>query len=188
MNITPQKIPDVWLISPRKFGDDRGFFSETFRKSALADMGFERDFVQDNHSMSGARGTVRGLHFQLAPHQQDKLVRVIHGAILDVAVDIRPNSPSFGQHVAVELSAGNWDQLLVPKGFAHGFQTLTENCEVLYKVTDYYAPQAERGLLWSDPALGISWPISVAEAALNDRDAAWPKLCDLSLDVVTPTT
>ena len=181
MNITPQHIPDVWLISPRKFGDERGFFSETFRNTALADMGFERDFVQDNHSMSGAIGTVRGLHFQLTPHQQDKLVRVTRGAILDVAVDIRPKSPTFGQHVAVELSAENWDQLLVPRGFAHGFQTLTENCEVLYKVTDYYAPQAERGLLWCDPALNIAWPIAAEGAHLNERDAAWPKLADLDL-------
>jgi dTDP-4-dehydrorhamnose 3,5-epimerase len=182
MNITPQNIPDVWLISPRKFGDDRGFFSETFRKAALSELGFDRDFVQDNHSMSGAKGTVRGLHFQLEPHQQDKLIRVIHGAVLDVAVDIRPHSPTFGRHVAVELSAGNWNQLLVPRGFAHGFQTLTENCEVLYKVTDYYAPHAEKGLLWNDPALGVSWPIAAADTLLNARDASWPKLADLALD------
>jgi dTDP-4-dehydrorhamnose 3,5-epimerase len=176
MKIEPQAIPEVLLITPARHGDARGFFSETFRKSALAEAGFEGEFVQDNHSLSERRGTVRGLHFQLEPNAQDKLLRVVRGAILDVAVDIRPGSPTYGRHVAVELSADNWRQLLVPKGFAHGFQTLSDGAEVLYKVTDYYAPAAERGLLWSDEALGIDWPIKAGDATVNARDAAWPTL------------
>lgn len=180
MNIEPQSITGVLLITPQRFGDARGFFSETYRKSALAEAGFDREFVQDNHSLSERRGTVRGLHFQLAPHAQDKLLRVIRGAILDVAVDLRPGSPDYGRHVAVELSAENGRQMLVPGGFAHGFQTLTDACEIIYKVTDYYAPEAERGLLWSDPALGIDWPVSPADAMVNARDAAWPVLAQLN--------
>ena len=175
--ITPQAVPDVLLIEPRRFGDERGFFSETYSAKVLAEAGFETLFVQDNHSRSPKKGTVRGLHFQAPPFAQDKLLRVTRGAILDVAVDIRKGSPTYGRSVAVELSAENWRQLLVPKGFAHGFQTLTEDCEVLYKVTDYYAPAAEAGLLWSDPALGIAWPAGV-EAGINARDAAWPSLAD----------
>lgn len=176
MQIEPQAIADVLLIAPAKHGDERGFFSETFRSDALAEAGFSRPFVQDNHSRSGRRGIVRGLHYQLKPREQDKLLRVIRGAIFDVAVDIRPGSPTWGRHVAVELSADNWRQLLVPRGFAHGFQTLTDDCEVLYKVTDYYAPEAERGLLWSDPALGIDWPHRGEAAFTNARDGAWPGL------------
>ncbi|HTK36756.1 MAG TPA: dTDP-4-dehydrorhamnose 3,5-epimerase [Caulobacteraceae bacterium] len=172
--VTPQAIPDVLLIEPKRFGDERGFFSETYSAKVLTGAGFTSAFVQDNHSRSPKRGTVRGLHFQAPPFAQDKLLRVTRGAILDVAVDIRRGSPTYGKAVAVELSAENWRQLLVPKGFAHGFQTLTEDCEVLYKVTDYYAPEAEAGLLWSDPALGIVWP--GLEAVINDRDAAWPAL------------
>ena len=176
--ITPLAIPDVLLITPRKFGDDRGFFSETYSQKALAEAGFTLPFVQDNHSRSPKRGTVRGLHFQAPPFAQDKLLRVTRGAILDVAVDIRPGSPTYGQAVVAELSAENWAQLLVPKGFAHGFCTLTEDCEVLYTVTDYYAPDSEAGLLWNDPALGVDWPIPAAEAQINARDAAWPTLAE----------
>lgn len=176
MQITPQRISDVLLIEARKFGDARGFFSETYRKSALAEAGFARDFVQDNHVASPRKGTVRGLHFQIAPHAQDKLMRVTRGAIFDVAVDLRPGSPTFGQHVAAELSADNWRQLLVPRGFAHGYQTLTDDSEVLYKVTSYYAPESERGLSWSDPALGIAWPISAEASSVNDRDSELPTL------------
>lgn len=175
--VTPQVVPDVLLIEPRKFGDERGFFSETYSAKILAEAGFTGVFVQDNHSRSPRQGTVRGLHFQAPPFAQDKLLRVTRGSILDVAVDIRKGSPTYGKSVAVELSAENWRQLLVPKGFAHGFQTLTEDCEVLYKVTDYYAPASEAGLLWSDPALGIAWPAGI-EAMINDRDAAWPALAD----------
>lgn len=175
--ITPQAIGDVLLIEPKRFGDERGFFSETYSAKGLAEAGFTALFVQDNHSRSPKIGTVRGLHFQAPPFAQDKLLRVTRGAILDVAVDIRKGSPTYGRSVAVELSAENWRQLLVPKGFAHGFQTLTEDCEVLYKVTDYYAPASEAGLLWNDPALGIAWPADI-EAVINARDAAWPSLAD----------
>lgn len=167
----------VLLVEPRKHGDHRGFFSETYRKDALAEAGFDTEFVQDNHSFSAAPYTVRGLHFQLDPFAQDKLVRVTRGAIFDVAVDIRPDSATFGRHVAVELSAQDWRQLLVPRGFAHGFQTVTPDCEVLYKVSAYYAHDAERGLRWNDPALGIDWPVSdPAKVMVNARDAGWPGL------------
>jgi dTDP-4-dehydrorhamnose 3,5-epimerase len=172
-------IPDLLLITSAVHGDARGRFAETFSARELAEHGFTAPFVQDNHSVSPSKGTVRGLHFQVAPHAQDKLLRVTRGAILDVAVDLRPGSPTYGRHAAVELSADNWRQLLVPKGFAHGFQTLTDDCEVLYKVTDYYAPATERGLLWKDPALGIEWPVGPEAATVNARDAAWPALADL---------
>jgi dTDP-4-dehydrorhamnose 3,5-epimerase len=176
--VIPQAIPDVLLIAPRRFGDERGWFMETFHRDRLAVAGFDRSFVQDNHSMSAARGTVRGLHFQAPPHAQDKLVRVTRGAVLDVVVDIRRGSPTYGRHVAAELSAENGFQLLAPAGFAHGFQTLTDHTEVQYKVTGYYEPAAEGGLLWNDPALGIAWPIPQA-ATVNGRDAAWPTLAEL---------
>ena len=176
MRITPQTISDVLLVTPERQGDERGWFMESFRKSALAEAGFAREFVQDNQAFSARAGTVRGLHFQIAPHAQDKLIRVTRGAILDVAVDLRPGSPSFGRHVAAELSAANLGQLLVPRGFAHGYQTLSDDCEVSYKVTAYYAPRAERGLLWSDPVLGVAWPIPPERAQVNARDRAWPTL------------
>jgi len=178
MQIRSLDIPDVLLIEPVRHGDARGFFSETYSRNALAAAGFDQEFVQDNHSRSSRRGTLRGLHFQQPPYAQDKLLRVTRGAILDVAVDVRKGSPTYGRHVAVELSEENWRQLLVPKGFAHGFQTLTDDCEVLYKVTGYYAPEAERGVLWNDPALGIDWPLTT-EAFLNARDQSWPLLADL---------
>ncbi len=171
-------IDGVLTLQPRRFGDERGFFSETYSLQELAEHGFDRPFVQDNHSMSAVRGTVRGLHFQVAPKAQDKLVRVVQGSILDVAVDIRVGSPTYGMNVAVELSAENGLQLLIPRGFAHGFQTLTDQVEVLYKVTDYYTPELEGGLLWNDPALGITWPINAADATVNARDQQWPKLAD----------
>ena len=174
--ISSQWIPDVLLVEPRRVGDARGFFSETYRASALAEAGFDRVFVQDNHSVSELAGTVRGLHLQEPPFGQDKLVRVVAGAILDVAVDIRLDSPTFGRHVAAELSAENGLQLLVPRGFAHGFQTLTPGAAVLYKVTDYYRPEAEHGLLWSDPALAIHWPVKPRQAIVNERDMHWPTL------------
>jgi dTDP-4-dehydrorhamnose 3,5-epimerase len=176
MHIEPQAIADVLLITAQRRGDERGWFAETFRQSALAEAGFTRAFVQDNQAFSAQRGTMRGLHFQAEPHAQDKLIRVLRGAILDVAVDIRRGSPSYGRRVAVQLSADNANQLLVPRGFAHGYLTLTEDCEVFYKVSAYYAPEAERGLLWSDPALGIDWPIPPEEVRVNARDQAWPTL------------
>ena len=176
---TPLALPEVLLIEPKKFGDARGFFVETYNRLRWEAAGVTGAFVQDNHSMSAARGTVRGLHFQAPPRGQAKLVRVARGAVLDVAVDIRRDSKTYGRHVAVELSEANGLQLYVPEGFAHGFQTLTEGAEVLYKVTDYYAPEAEAGLLWCDPQLGIEWAVAPAEATVNARDAGFPGLADL---------
>ncbi len=175
MRITTFAIEGVLLVEAVKHGDERGFFSETYRKAALEEAGFTGEFVQDNQSFSSTKFTVRGLHFQLEPHAQDKLIRVTRGAILDVAVDIRPSSKWYGKHVAAELSADNWRQLLVPRGFAHGFQTLTEESEVQYKVTDYYA--AERGLRWNDPALAIQWTETrQSKVTVNARDSAWPTM------------
>jgi dTDP-4-dehydrorhamnose 3,5-epimerase len=180
MRITELWLKGVYLIEAVKHGDHRGFFSETFRKDALIESGLDLDFVQDNHSLSATQHTVRGLHYQIDPFAQDKLLRVTRGAVLDVAVDIRPGSKTYGDHVAIELSSGNWRQLLVPKGFAHGFQTLTADCEVEYKVTNYYNPQAERGLAWNDPSLSIKWAQNdLASVTINARDSAWPKLADL---------
>ncbi len=173
-------LPDVLLITPVKHGDSRGFFSETYSRTRLAHAGFDKTFVQDNHSLSGKRGTLRGLHFQRAPRMQDKLVRVTRGAVFDVAVDIRKGSPSFGQWVGAELSEENWRQMLVPAGFAHGFVTLTQAAEVLYKVTDDYAPECEAGLAWDDPEIGIEWPVPTSEIITNARDGQWPKLSELA--------
>lgn len=178
MEITPAAIPDVLIIKPEKHRDHRGFFSETFRVASLREHGVNVDWVQDNHSFSAARGVVRGLHFQCAPKGQAKLSRVIRGAIFDVAVDVRRSSPTYGRHVAVELSADNWTQLYVPVGFAHGFCTLTENTEVLYKVSAEYGPAEEGGLVWNDPDLGIAWPIRADEATLSARDLEWPRFKD----------
>ena len=174
MQIERTAIDGPLIVRPRKHGDHRGFFSETFRASALKEAGVDVDWVQDNHSFSTARGVVRGLHFQRAPKAQAKLLRVVRGAILDVAVDIRKGSPTYGKHVAAELSAENWAQLYVPVGFAHGFCTLTENAEVLYKVSVEYGPAEEGGVLWSDPDLGIDWPIHAEQATLSPRDREWP--------------
>ena len=172
------EIPDVKVVVPRIHRDDRGFFSETYSKASLMAIGVNLEFVQDNHSMSVERGVVRGLHFQIPPFAQDKLVRVIRGSIFDVAVDIRRGSPTYGKHVARVLSAANWNQILVPIGFAHGFCTLA-NTEVIYKVTNYYSPEHDRGLLWNDPGLGIAWPITEEEAILSEKDRALPRFSEL---------
>jgi dTDP-4-dehydrorhamnose 3,5-epimerase len=183
MTLDRLSIPEVLLITPRRHGDERGWFCETFRQSALDEAGFSGGaFVQDNHVRSTTRGVLRGLHFQAPPRAQDKLVRCVRGAIFDVAVDIRAGSPTFGQWVGAELSADNGAQLLAPKGFAHAYCTLTEECEVLYKVTDYYAPQAEGTLRWNDPTLAIDWPLPVHQITTNARDAA----ATLFSDLVTP--
>lgn len=171
-------IPGVILFEPKRFHDERGFFSETFSQRSLAPLGINLEFVQDNHSFSSQQGTVRGLHFQVPPHAQDKLVRVTRGRILDVVVDIREGSPTFGRHLAVELSAANWRQLLIPKGFAHGFCTLEPDCEVVYKVTDHYCPESERGILWQDPDLEIAWPVAIDAAIVSAKDAALPRFRD----------
>lgn len=180
MRFAPTAIADVLIVQPNKHGDHRGFFSETFKQAAFAEAGITHDWVQDNHSFSAARGVVRGLHFQRPPLAQAKLLRVTRGAILDVAVDIRTASPSYGRHVAVELSADNWAQLYVPIGFAHGFCTLSDNTEVLYKVSAVYGPAEEGGLLWDDPDLGIAWPVGSEAAVLNQRDRDWPRLKDFA--------
>jgi dTDP-4-dehydrorhamnose 3,5-epimerase len=179
MEIVETAISDVKLLTPRKFGDHRGFFAETYNRKVLESIGFTKEFVQDNHSLSVPAGTVRGLHFQLEPYAQDKLVRVVRGAILDVAVDLRRGSPSFGRHVSARLDAETGRQILVPAGFAHGFVTLEPDTEVIYKVTSYYAPSHDRGLLWNDPDLGIEWPVSGGAAILSDKDKVQPRLRDL---------
>lgn len=172
-------IEGVLLITPKKIADERGFFSETYNKQLLAQAGIKKEFVQDNHSLSLKKSVIRGLHFQTPPHAQDKLVRVIRGSILDVAVDIRKGSATYGQHVTAELSAENWKQLWVPVGFAHAFCTLEPNTEVLYKVTDYYAPECDKGLAFDDPELGIDWPHTVMPPILSEKDKAHPKLSEL---------
>jgi dTDP-4-dehydrorhamnose 3,5-epimerase len=173
------EIDGLLLMEPKKFGDERGFFSEVYNRKRMAEHGFVREFVQDNQSLSVARGVIRGLHYQSPPFAQDKLVRVTRGRILDVAVDIRRGSPTYGDHVAVELSAENWRQLLVPIGFAHGFVTLEPNTEVIYKVTNYYAPDHDHGVLWSDPALGVDWEIAADEAVISAKDKVQPLLGDI---------
>ncbi|MDT6941779.1 dTDP-4-dehydrorhamnose 3,5-epimerase [Brucella pseudogrignonensis] len=171
-------LDGVFEISPRKFGDDRGFFSETYNANSFSEAGIELTFVQDNHSFSAAKGVVRGLHYQLPPFAQDKLVHVTRGAILDVAVDIRKSSPTFGKWVALEISAEKWNQILVPKGFAHGFMTLVENTEVIYKVTNYYSPEHDRSIRFDDPAIGIDWPIASSDVQLSEKDQKAPLFAD----------
>lgn len=179
MQFEPLHIPGPLLVRPAKFEDARGFFSETYNARLFREAGLPTDFVQDNHSRSLAAGVVRGLHFQLPPRAQGKLVRVVRGAVLDVAVDLRRGSPSFGQYVAVELSAANWRQLWIPVGFAHGFCTLEPDTEVIYKVTDFYDAASERGLAWDDPDLAIPWPVAPADAVLSDKDRRQPRLAAL---------
>lgn len=178
MELRPTAIPDVKLLVPRKFGDERGFFSEVYSRKALAALGIDLEFVQDNHAYSAQPGVLRGLHYQLPPKAQDKLVRVTRGAVRDVAVDIRRDSPTFGRHVVVELSAENWQQLLVPRGFAHAYVTLTPDVEVIYKVTADYAPDRERGIAWDDPDLAIDWGVPREQIILSARDRTHPRLAD----------
>lgn len=178
MLVEPTDIPDVKVITPKRFGDRRGFFSETYSRAALMEAGIDLVFVQDNHSLSEKRGVLRGLHYQLPPLAQDKLVRVSRGAILDVAVDLRRDSPTYCRHVSVVLSADNWRQILVPAGFAHGFVTLEPDTEVLYKVTAPYAPDHERGIQWNDPVLAIDWGVDSADVTLSDRDRNNPPFAE----------
>lgn len=179
MQITALAIPDVKLLTPKKFEDARGYFSETWNRRALDNAGIAADFVQDNCSLSRDKGVVRGLHFQMPPKAQGKLVRVIRGAIFDVAVDLRRASPTFGRHVSAIISAANWQQIWIPAGFAHGFCTIEADTEVAYKTTDYYAPECDKGLAWDDPALGIAWPVAAGAAVLSDKDRRHPRLIDL---------
>lgn len=169
MHAQPMAIPEVVLLTPKVFGDDRGFFFESYNAQAFADVtGMQPEFVQDNHSRS-VKGVLRGLHYQLPPHAQDKLVRVIQGEVFDVAVDIRRSSPTFGRWVGAMLSAENKQQLWIPAGFAHAFLTLSDTAEFLYKTTDVYAPECERCIAWNDPRIGIEWPYE-GEPALSGKD------------------
>ena len=177
MQVEKLAIPDVLKITPRRFGDHRGFFAETFSARAYAEAGIRDTFVQDNHSLSAQVGTVRGLHFQAPPHAQAKLVRCGRGAIFDVAVDVRKGSPTYGQWVGAELSADNGAQLYVPVGFAHGFATLLPDSEIVYKCSDYYAPETEGALIWNDSDVGIEWP-DFGTAILSEKDAIAPTLAE----------
>ncbi len=177
--ITPLAIPEVLLITPKRHGDARGWFSETWSRGTLAEAaGITADFVQDNQAFNARKGTLRGLHFQTAPHPQAKLVRVLKGAIYDVAVDIRQGSPSYGRWVGAELTAEGGEQLFVPRGFAHGYCTLTDDTELFYKVDGLYAPETEGGLAWNDPDLAIAWPLD-GDPVLSDKDKALPRLTAL---------
>ena len=169
----------VLELTPSKYQDERGYFSEVFSKARLQEIGLDLDFVQDNQSLSRSVGTVRGLHFQSDPFAQTKLVRVLRGAIYDVAVDIRVGSSTYGKHVSVVVSAKSWSQILVPKGFAHGFCTIEPDTEVLYKVDAPYAPDHEQGIAWDDPDLGINWPVAQAAAIISDKDRTLPRLREL---------
>ena len=169
-------IPDLILVTPKRYGDARGYFSETYRESDYRAVGINGPFVQDNQAFSQQAGILRGLHFQIPPTAQAKLVSCTQGAIFDVAVDLRPGSATFGQYASVELSAENGHQFFVPEGFAHGYLTLTENCRVQYKVSAYYSPDDERGLAWDDPEIGIEWPIADLAPILSEKDMSLPNL------------
>ena len=179
MQVLDTDIPDIKLIKPVRHVDSRGFFSEVFREDVFRKHGIDIHFVQDNHSLSVNKGVLRGLHFQIPPSAQAKLLRVTAGSIFDVAVDIRWGSPSFGRHFAAVLSAADWNQIFIPEGFAHGYCTLEPDTEVIYKVNAYYSPEHDRGLLWNDPALGIVWPVSTDKALVSDKDRTHPVLSDL---------
>jgi len=179
MDVKVLTIPDVKILNLKKFEDARGFFSETYNKKALSDLGIELEFVQDNQSLSAAVGTLRGLHYQTHPFAQDKLVRVVRGRILDIAVDIRRSSPTFGKWVAAEISAATWNQILIPIGFAHAICTLEPNTELIYKVTNYYSPQHDFGIRWNDPDLAIEWPFALDQVVLSDKDRKQPLFRDV---------
>ena len=180
MDIETTALPGVLLVKPKRFGDERGFFSEVFRHDAFVAAAGPVLFVQDNHSRSARRHTLRGLHFQRPPRAQGKLVRVARGAVLDVAVDLRHGSPHYGRHVVAELSDANGHQLWVPPGFLHGFVTLTDETDVLYKVTEYYSPDHDGAVRWNDPDIGIAWPADMSDPVLSAKDAAAPRLRDLA--------
>lgn len=180
MQITKTKFDGVYIIEPDIFGDHRGFFMESYNQKKWRELGIRYEFVQDNHSLSAQVGTIRGLHYQLNPKAQSKLVRVVAGAIYDVVVDIRKNSSTFGEWIGVTLSAENKHQLLVPKGFAHGFCTIEPHTEVLYKVDEYYSPEHDRGILWNDPAIGIEWPTQIP--ILSEKDQNHPVLAKAAIN------
>jgi len=180
MEIRRLALEGVLEIIPGKFGDARGFFSETYSQKRFAEAGIDIGWVQDNQSFSAESGVLRGLHFQLAPFAQDKLIRVLRGSIFDVAVDLRQGSPDYGKWVSCVLSADAWNQLLVPRGFAHGFLTLEPHVEVFYKVSAPYAPEYDRGIRWNDPQIGIAWPLEGREPVLSAKDAAAPFLSGIT--------
>ena len=178
MNFIPQSIPGVLLIEPVVHGDSRGYFTESFRQDLLDDfLGYQVNFIQDNESKS-SKGVLRGLHYQLPPYEQTKLVRVIEGKVLDVAVDIRQSSPTFGQYVSTELSSDNHRQLFIPKGFAHGFVVLSESAVFVYKVDNYYSPDDDRGIAYNDRQIGIDWMLKSDELQLSDKDKSHPTLSE----------
>ena len=176
MTFTETALPGVYIVEPKVFGDHRGFFMESWSKRAFEETGLHYDFVQDNHSSSTVKGTLRGIHFQRGDKAQAKLVRCVKGAVLDVAVDLRPSSPAYKKWVAVELSAENKKQLLIPRGFGHAFLTLTDNVEFLYKADNFYAPEADGGIRWNDPEIGVDWGIS--NPILSEKDSKAPLLKD----------
>jgi dTDP-4-dehydrorhamnose 3,5-epimerase len=180
MDVVALDIPEVKLLRPPRFRDFRGVFCELYNRQALSLCGISVDFVQDNCSLSQAVGTIRGLHFQATPMAQAKLVMVLKGRVRDVVVDCRKGSPSFGRHVAADLDGENWQQLLVPEGFAHGFCTLEPDTTVLYKVSAPYAPKLDGGILWNDPDLGIDWPVEAGNAVVSDKDKQLPRLRDVN--------
>lgn len=179
MEVIGAHLDGVLVLRPRAYADPRGSFTETYNRKVLASLGIPDEFVQDNQSHSRYAGTIRGLHLQVEPHAQGKLVRVLRGRVLDVAVDLRRASPTFKQHVVVELAGVDGTQIWIPPGFAHGFCTLEPDTEVLYKVTDYYAPSAERSIRWNDPELAIDWPYEPAQVTLSDKDRQAPTLAEL---------
>ena len=179
MQVEQLAIPEVLLLTPRRLGDARGWFSETYVRRELEKAGVDDVFVQDNQAYSAQRGTLRGLHLQVPPEPISKLVRCLRGAIFDVAVDLRAGSPTYGRWAGAELSAENGRQLYCPRGFAHAYVTLSPDTEVFYKIDGYYAPAAERGLRWNDPTIAIDWPIAEADVVLNDRDRNLPLLADI---------
>jgi len=178
MEIRSLSIPDVKLVIPKRFGDSRGFFMETWSLRTFEAQGIPDRFVQDNHSLSATVGTIRGIHYQKAPTAQAKLVRVVRGAVYDIAVDLRRGSPTFGQYVGETLSAENGHQLYVPIGFGHAFCTIEPDTEVVYKVSDYYSPADDGGYRWDDPTIGVTWPLNGAEPTISAKDATLPFLAD----------
>jgi len=185
MQVSDTALPEVKLVVPQRHGDARGYFAETYRYDRFVAAGIEPVFVQDNHAHNRERFTVRGLHFQSPPAWQAKLVRAVRGRVFTVAVDLRPESPRFGRYASAELGEATGEHIFVPVGFAFGYCTLEPDCQVIYKVSAYYAPTLDRGLAWDDPALGIAWPAGATEAILSDKDRRHPRLKDLPRDWLT---
>jgi dTDP-4-dehydrorhamnose 3,5-epimerase len=178
MEILQIDIPEVKIFAPKRFEDSRGFFSETFSARAMEQAGLDLEWVQENHAFSKDAFTLRGVHYQIGADVQDKLVRVPIGSALDVAIDLRVGSKTFGKHVKTVLSAVNWRQMLVPKGFGHAIMTLEPDTHIIYRTTTFYAPDAERGIAWNDPQVGVDWGVEPGKLILSDRDCAWPNLSD----------